>query len=107
MTCLDDDIAELGGAKPEQGGRGEGGQRSGYPSELYGTPTEIYATFSGYLISPVFQELPGRQKSDREWNPLQTGPNRSPPLTDSPATGGSRPREGTTLDGGLAERGGK
>ncbi|XP_076458143.1 complement C1q-like protein 4 [Babylonia areolata] len=30
----------------------------GYTSELYGTPTEIYVTFSGYLISPVFQEFP-------------------------------------------------
>ena len=29
----------------------------GYYSELYGQPDEIYATFSGYLISPVFQEF--------------------------------------------------
>nr|KAG5709826.1 hypothetical protein BaRGS_032650 [Batillaria attramentaria] len=26
--------------------------------QLYGDPTEVYATFSGYLVSPVFQEFP-------------------------------------------------
>ena len=29
----------------------------GYYSELYGMSDEVYATFSGYLISPVFQEF--------------------------------------------------
>ncbi|KAL8576672.1 hypothetical protein ACOMHN_025147 [Nucella lapillus] len=30
-----------------------------YHSELYGASDEVYATFSGYLISPVYQEFPG------------------------------------------------
>ena len=29
----------------------------GYYSELYGASDEVYATFSGYLVSPVFQEF--------------------------------------------------
>ena len=31
----------------------------GYHSELYGLPSEVYSTFSGYLISAISDEIPG------------------------------------------------
>ncbi|XP_021364325.1 complement C1q-like protein 4 [Mizuhopecten yessoensis] len=34
----------------------------GYATNLYGANDEVYCTFSGYMISPVFEEIPGNGK---------------------------------------------
>ncbi|XP_060063259.1 complement C1q-like protein 2 [Ylistrum balloti] len=34
----------------------------GYATYLYGANDEVYCTFSGYMISPVYEEIPGNGK---------------------------------------------
>lgn len=30
----------------------------GVDTNLYGQPDEVYSTFSGYLIAPIYEEIP-------------------------------------------------
>ncbi|XP_069107600.1 complement C1q-like protein 3 [Argopecten irradians] len=34
----------------------------GYSTNLYGATNEVYCTFSGYMVSPVYEEIPGNGK---------------------------------------------